>query len=155
MTATPEKDYLSDISDLPYFGYELASRGERLGAALLEGIIINLPIYFLLGDMNPLYSDDILDLKSLAFQIGFAAVSGAVFYSLWSGNLGHKLLGMKVISSLDGSDQKKPTRGAIREALKCLLGYFLIPNIWLLWDKQNQNLYDKIAQTFVVKNQKS
>jgi uncharacterized RDD family membrane protein YckC len=83
-----------------------------------------------------------------------AAVLGAIFYSSWSGNLGHKLLGMKVISSVDGSDQKKPAIGALREVLKNILGLFLIPSIWLLWDSNKQNLYDKIVKTIVVKKQK-
>jgi uncharacterized RDD family membrane protein YckC len=154
ITSTPQTDYLSDISDQPNFGYTLASRGERLGAVLLEGIIIYLPLYFILGNNGVLYSDDFFDLSSLLSQTVLAAVLGAIFYSSWSGNLGHKLLGMKVISSVDGCDQKKPSIGALRELLKSILGVFLIPSIWLLWDSNKQNLYDKIVKTIVVKKQK-
>jgi uncharacterized RDD family membrane protein YckC len=154
LTSTPQTDYLSDIPDQPNFGYTLASRGERLGAVLLEGIIIYLPLYFILGNNSVLYSDDFFDLSSLLSQTVLAAVLGAIFYSSWSGNLGHKLLGMKVISSVDGSDQKKPAIGALREVLKNILGLFLIPSIWLLWDSNKQNLYDKIVKTIVVKKQK-
>ncbi|TAD85118.1 MAG: RDD family protein [Bacteroidetes bacterium] len=150
-TSTPQTDYLSDISDLPNFGYTLASRGERFGAVLLEGIIIYLPLYLILGNNSLLYSDDVFDLSSLLSQTALAAALGAIFYSLWSGNLGHKLLGLKVISSVDGSDQKKPAIGALREALKSFLGVLLIPSIWLLWDPNKQNLYDKIVKTIVVK----
>jgi uncharacterized RDD family membrane protein YckC len=154
MRPSPAKDYLSDISDLPDFGYTLASRWERLGAVLLQGIIIYLPMYFILGN-TPLYNNEMFDPVSLLFQTGFAAVTGAIFYPLWSGNLGHKLLGLKVISTTDGSDQKNFATGAAREALKSLLGMFLIPSIWLLWDSRTQNLYDKIVKTIVVKNNKN
>ena len=132
MNPIPAKDYLSDISDLPNFGYTLASRGERLGAVLLEGIIIYLPLYFILGSNSPLNRDEIFDVGSLVFQTGLAAVLGAIFYPLWSANLGHKLLGLKVISATDGSEQKNFATGALREALKSILGMFLIPSIWLL-----------------------
>jgi uncharacterized RDD family membrane protein YckC len=151
ITRTPQTDYLSDISDQPNFGYTLASRGERFGAVLLEGIIIYLPLYLILGNDSLLYSDDVIDPSSLLAQSALAAVLGAIFYSLWSGNLGHRLLGLKVISAVDGSDQKKPAIGALREALKSILGVFLIPSIWLLWDSNRQNLYDKIVKTIVVK----
>jgi len=154
MTPTQEVDYLSEIEDLPNFGYTLASRGERLGAAIAESIIIYLPLYFISSNSTLLYNDDIFDFTSLALQTGLAAVFGAIFYSLWSGNLGHKLLGLKVISAVDGSDQKMLTIGAAREALKSILGLFLIPSIWLLWDSKKQNLYDKIVKTIVVKSQK-
>jgi uncharacterized RDD family membrane protein YckC len=154
MTPALEKDYLTDIQDLPNFGYTLASRGERLGAVIVEGIIIYLPLYFILGSSSPLYNDDIFDIPSLVIQTGISGILGAIFYSLWSGNLGHKLFGMKVISSVDGSDQKKAITGALRECLKGNFGLFLIPSIWLLWDSKKQNLYDKVAKTIVVKNHK-
>ena len=80
------------------------------------------------------------------------AVLGAIFYSLWGGNLGHKIMGLIVISSVDGKIKKDATAGAIREGIKAIFSYFLIPSIWLLWDDDNQNLYDKIVKTYVVKN---
>ena len=60
-------------------------------------------------------------------------------------------MGLKVISSVDGSDQKKALTGALREGLKNLFGFVLIPVIWLLWDENKQNVYDKIVNTYVVK----
>ena len=81
ITRTPQTDYLSDISDQPNFGYTLASRGERFGAVLLEGIIIYLPLYLILGNDSLLYSDDVIDPSSLLAQSALAAVLGAIFYS--------------------------------------------------------------------------
>ena len=147
-----EKDYLADLADQPNFGYSLATPLDRLGAALLESLIIYIPLYFILGDSGHLFSENIFDFESILLQSGFAALLGAVFYSLWSGNLGHKLLGMKVISAVDGLDQRKAVAGALREFLKSILGVFIIPIIWLIWDAKNQNLYDKITNTIVVKD---
>lgn len=129
-----------------YFGYELANRRKRLFATIVETIILLIPYMVLFGG-----SDDMYSFESVVAQIVFSAVLGAIFYSLWSGNLGHKLFGLKVISSVDGSDKNKALAGAYREGLKYLFGYVLIPVIWLLWDENKQNLYDKVAKTYVVK----
>ena len=89
-------------------------------------------------------------------EIGYSAIAGlivgAIFYPIFTGNLGHKIFGLKVISSETGEDYKKSTEGAIRELLKQVLGYLIIPVIWILWDEKNQNLYDKLTKTYVVKN---
>jgi uncharacterized RDD family membrane protein YckC len=61
-------------------------------------------------------------------------------------------MGLIVISSVDGKIKKDAAAGAIREGIKAIFSYFLIPSIWLLWDDDNQNLYDKIVKTYVVKN---
>jgi uncharacterized RDD family membrane protein YckC len=147
----PQTDLLTDIPFEENFGYTLATPIERLGGAFLEGLIIFLPLSFVpLFDM-PMYAMDYLDFRNELVQAAVAGAFGAFFYSLWSGNLGHKILGLKVISAVDGSDEKKATIGASREILKTILGIVIIPSIWLLWDPKNQNLYDKITRTLVVK----
>jgi uncharacterized RDD family membrane protein YckC len=146
---TPEHDYLSDIPVEDNFGYTLASPLLRFGGAIIEGIILYLPLSFLYD--GSFYSDnEIFNLEETLFQAGLSCLAGAVFYSLWSGNLGHKILNMKVISAVDGSDQKNGAVGALREGLKSILGTFVIPLIWLLWDRRKQNLYDKITKTLVI-----
>lgn len=151
-----EKDYLSDVLNQENFGYTLASPGARLGAVILEGLITwicYLPVsYFSDADADYFFNRDTNDYTSFIMQLAITAALGALFYSMWSGNLGHKLLGLKVISSEDGSDQKKASMGAARETLKSVLGMFIVPSIWLLWDNKNQNLYDKITKTLVVVN---
>jgi uncharacterized RDD family membrane protein YckC len=148
------KDYLTDITDLPNFGYTLAEPLNRLGAAIVEGIIIYFPLYFILGYSTFFVDTDSFDIESLLLQAAISILLGGICYPLWSGNLGHKLFGMKVISATDGTDQKKATVGAVREVMKNLLGTFIIPSIWLLWDKRKQNLYDKITNTIVVVDRK-
>lgn len=147
-----EQDLLSDIEPQENFGYTLASPWIRLGGVIIEGILIYLPLalIFLNTDTAYFYKKDLLDWQQTIFQAAINAVTGALFYSMWSGNLGHKILGLKVISAVDGSDQKNAGVGALREVLKSVLGTFILPSIWLLWDAKKQNLYDKITKTLVV-----
>ncbi len=147
-----------------YFGYELARKRDRLIGSLLQGIIVELPktlITFIVLDFfsswllrytveRSLFLTPLL----ILFLTIFTTMIGAIFYPLWSGNLGHKIMGLKVISSIDGQDQKSSLQGALREGLKSILGFVLVPVIWLLWDKDKQNLYDKIVKTYVVKKKK-
>jgi uncharacterized RDD family membrane protein YckC len=47
--------------------------------------------------------------------------------------------------------QTNSKTGAIREAIKSLSAWLFIPIVWLLWDENRQNLYDKAVKTYVVK----
>jgi len=132
-----------------YFGYELARRRERFFAVLVQTIIFLIPFLLLFGDNYE--RGDSYSFGAIVGGTIFSAIFGAIFYSMWSGNLGHKIMGLKVISSVDGTDQNKPMQGAIREGVKNIFGYVLIPVIWLLWDDDRQNLYDKVLKTYVVK----
>ncbi|MBK7390165.1 MAG: RDD family protein [Bacteroidetes bacterium] len=129
-----------------YFGYEIAKRRERFFGVLIQAIILLIPILILFESSN----DESFLMQILSSTI-FSAILGMIFYPIWSGNLGHKLLGLKVISAKDGSDQNSAKAGAIREGLKNIFSYFLIPAIWLLWDQDKQNLYDKYLKTYVVR----
>ncbi|HKC67692.1 MAG TPA: RDD family protein [Bacteroidia bacterium] len=131
-----------------YFGYQLASKGERFLAALLESLILYLPLAFFTGTIK----DSNYSASSIIINLIFSAALGAMFYSMWSGNLGHKIMRLKVISSQDGSDKRNAADGAMREGLKYVSGLLLIPIIWILWDPDNQNLYDKATKTYVVKD---
>jgi hypothetical protein len=117
-----------------YFGYTLAESRVRLIARLIETVLL-FPMMFL-----PVFGAIIL-----------CVLLGAVFYPVWSGSLGHKLMGLKVISSVDGKDYCKASEGAYRELLLNIFGFAIIPVMWLLWDADKQNLYDKVTKTYVVK----
>jgi len=136
-----------------YFGYELAKRSTRLFATIVETILISIPFFIIYGSNNFLFDSDYSLIPILANTV-FSAICGALFYPIWSGNLGHKIFGLKVISAINGADQNKSDDGAIREALKSVLSYLIIPIIWLLWDDNKQNIYDKVAKTYVVKKVK-
>jgi uncharacterized RDD family membrane protein YckC len=134
-------------SDLPYYGFELARRRERLFATLIESIVIIIPVLIIFGD-DPFDGDSF---DSVAGGMIFSAILGAIFYPMWGGNLGHKIMGLCVISAEDGTVQTNAKTGAIREAIKSLSAWLFIPIVWLLWDENRQNLYDKAVKTYVVK----
>lgn len=145
----PSPTQTPPVSNDKYFGYELARRRERLFATIIEAIIISVPILLLFGDS---VSDS--DPYSLGSIVGYgilSAILGAIFYPMWGGNLGHKIMGLKVISAENGEIQTNAKTGAIREALKSVFSLVFIPVVWLLWDDNRQNLYDKVVKTYVVK----
>ncbi|WP_299046599.1 RDD family protein [uncultured Polaribacter sp.] len=137
-------------------GYQIASKSKRFIAALIEALIFStiiLLIYLALGKTVSKFWNDInSDFKLLDISISFISgvIAGALLYPFFTGNLGHKICNLKVILEETGEDYKKPEKGALREGLKAVLGYLIIPSIWILWDKKNQNLYDKITKTLVV-----
>ena len=137
-------------------GYKLASKGKRLIATILEGIIfeiIILVIYLIMGKYASEYWTDLdsdFEFLDVPYSLLAGIIIGAIFYPIFIGNLGHRIFNLKVISEETGEDYKKPEEGAIREGLKNVLGFLIIPSIWILWDKKNQNLYDKITKTLVV-----
>lgn len=128
-----------------FFGYALASRRDRFFAVILESIILIIPSYIIFGDSDP------FSFNSIALGAVFSAVLGAIVYPMWGGNIGHKIMGLQVISSENGEVQNNAKAGIIREGLKSVFSSVVIPVIWLLWDENKQNLYDKVANTYVVK----
>jgi uncharacterized RDD family membrane protein YckC len=143
------------MEQTPDYQYKIASKGKRLLAHFLEGIIylfITLFYYTIIGDSIDDYLNREINVSDFLYSALSSIITGFIFYPLFSGNLGHKLLGLKVISSKSGEEYKIASDGAIRELLKYLGGFLIIPVVWLLWDKENQNLYDKFTETFVVEN---
>ena len=145
-------------------GYKLASKGKRLIATTTEALI-SLLIIFGIFKLYPggTYDEFWESLETWeateSIDIIYYAVSGlifgAVFYPIFSGNLGHKIFNLKVISEETGEDFNLPEKGGIRECLKCFLCYLVLPVIWILWDEKNQNLYDKLTKTLVVEKDKN
>lgn len=134
-------------------GYTIASKGDRLAATLVEGIIFGVVFFggfeIFGGSFKEFFIDD-LEPIDVVYSVVYGIVVGAIFYPLFSGNLGHRIFNLKVISAKTGADFNKAESGAIRECLKSVLSYLFIPIIWILWDKNNQNLYDKLTKTLVV-----
>jgi uncharacterized RDD family membrane protein YckC len=142
---TPTPPFSND----KYFGYDLARRRERLFATIIEGIVMAVPILLLFGDS--VSDSGPYSFGSIVGGSILSAILGAIFYPKWGGNLGHKIMGLKVISAENGEIQTNAKTGAIREALKSVFSLVFIPVVWLLWDDNRQNLYDKVVKTYVVK----
>ncbi len=120
-----------------------------------------------LNDIQEIARDPTNILINAAIAIVLHALYGYLCYPNFKGTLGHKALNIKVINADRTTLDAK--QGAIRELLKIgpsvltnialiisagLQGLIalgaLIYSIWLLWDEDYQNLYDKIAKTYVV-----
>ncbi len=143
------------MEQTPEYQYRIASKGKRLLAHLLEGVIylfITLLYYSILGNSMDDYLNREINIADFLYSALSSIITGFIFYPVFSGNLGHKLLGLKVISSKSGEEYKFASDGALRELLKYLGGFLILPVVWLLWDKENQNLYDKVTDTFVVED---
>lgn len=141
------------MNDTKTHGYKLATKGKRFIASLIEGILfilLTMGFYLILGKSISEYWNSDLDLIDIVFSAIAGLIVGAIFYPIFIGNLGHRIFNLKVISEETVEDYKKPESGAIRECLKYVLSYLIIPIIWILWDKKNQNLYDKLTKTLVV-----
>ncbi|MBL4745537.1 MAG: RDD family protein [Flavobacteriaceae bacterium] len=144
--------YKKPVED--YFGYKLATKWERFIATFIETLIMMIPLLIITkGDY--LNDDSYISVYDIAINILGAIMVGGLMYPIWSGNIGHKIFGIKVISKETGEDIKNPIKGIIREFSKVILSYFIIPMIWLFWDKDRQNLYDKISKTIVVKKKEA
>ncbi|MGB2153652.1 MAG: RDD family protein [Flavobacteriaceae bacterium] len=138
-------------------GYKLASKSKRLFASLIEGVIYMLlvmVVFLGIGKSFVEYLNRDFEFLEIVYSAMAGIVIGGIFYPLFSGNLGHRILNIKVISEETGEDYNKAEKGAIRECLKYVLAYLIIPILWILWDTKNQNLYDKLTKTLVVEKNK-
>ncbi len=118
----------------PQTHWYLSSNGRRLGAFLLESLLSILTLYI-----------------GYAIWLLIVANKGKT--------PGKQILGLTIIN-----EQGRPIgfwhHLILRELLgKALLGiltfgiYTLLDSLWLLWDRHHQCLHDKIAGTYVVRNQ--
>jgi uncharacterized RDD family membrane protein YckC len=134
-------------------GYTIASKGKRLIATLIESIIFGTLFYVsytIFGKSFKELIENDFEAIEIVYSAIYGIITGGIFYPLFTGNLGHKIFNLKVISAETGEDFNKAENGAIRECLKSVLSYLIIPIIWILWDENNQNVYDKLTKTLVV-----
>jgi uncharacterized RDD family membrane protein YckC len=133
----------------PQYGGEVqrgprAGFGGRLGAVLIDGIILAIPyaiLWVILGDQN---------LASL-----FSLVIDLAYFTYFEGGatgqtIGKRAVGIRVVDFNSGGPigyGRAVGRYFARwlSAIPCLLGYF-----WMLWDKEKQCWHDKLVTDVVV-----
>lgn len=134
------------------YGYAQGGIGERAGvgtrfvAALIDGLIIGIPLNILLvaAGIDPFLSNLVI----LAAQFGYFGF----FESKPEGQTpGKKVMKIRVVDFATGQagiESRGWTRagGRILSGIPCALGY-----LWILWDKDKQTWHDKMASTTVVK----
>jgi len=159
----------------PYgHGPPYASWGQRLGAVLLDSLIVGVPFWifgFVVGALVPTEITVCTDFDGDSYLceqpttagslmllavvgVGIAVTVG--YLGWWQGHtgqtLGKRIVGLRVVHlrtylPLGGSRGIGRYLGAIVSALPCYLGY-----LWPLWDDKNQAWHDKMVSSIVVKD---
>ena len=149
---------------------ELAGRGTRLGAAIVDGLIAGAVIYgplMLTGDLSSSMARAIASQNPMLFYGGFMGAGGAIalvgcVILIWvtivlvsrnGQTIGKKLLNIKVVRS-DGSKATLARIFWLRNVVNTLIGiiplYTLVDHLFIFGEKR-QCLHDKIADTIVVR----
>jgi uncharacterized RDD family membrane protein YckC len=163
----PPKANVADVS--PGDDLTLAGRGARLGAALLDGIIIGCLVYtplIVTGAMGAAMANAMRSGNPLQFWGVFFTGAGIVsllLFVVWAvftfrlvaangQTIAKKLIGIKVVRS-DGSRASVGRIFWLRNVVNILLGiipfYSLIDALFIFGERK-QCLHDKIADTIVV-----
>ena len=138
-----------------------ASFGQRLGAYLLDVLIVSVPLIILFMIVGGIASTaDEGGQRAAAGGIVLLAVLGSIASALYfiilqggptGQTLGKRALGIRVVSFQTGGPigyGKAFVRWLIESFISgniCLLGY-----LWMLWDNEKQTWHDKISDSVVV-----
>jgi uncharacterized RDD family membrane protein YckC len=155
----PPRAKVSDVSDASD-ELELAGRGVRLGAAILDAVVVMALVYLPLifgGAFSALGSDQTPHISPIAGLLAFAGfIVWVVFTFMYVARNGQtiakKWLGIKVVRT-DGSQASLGRIFWLRNVVNALLGiiplYGLI-DVLLIFSDNRQCIHDKIADTIVV-----
>nr|WSZ99896.1 RDD family protein [Streptomyces sp. NBC_00857] len=132
----------------------LANWGQRVGAALLDGLIIAGPMYAL-GFIDLASSDDLSSPRVLGVIGMLYAFGMGIFQLIKEGGTG-QTIGKKVVGISLHRESDGRTLGFgmafvrklahMLDSLACYLGW-----LWPLWDDKNQTFADKVCSTVVVR----
>jgi uncharacterized RDD family membrane protein YckC len=132
---------------------KIASKTKRLIAFLLDYIAIQTIIFTYVYTIEEIsywsYLNRNFDFFEILKETIIALLYGLIIYPVFSGNLGHKIMGLKVINK---TNFNKFYEGACREFLKNVSIFLILPSIWIFFDSKNQNIYDKLFKTIVVEH---
>jgi uncharacterized RDD family membrane protein YckC len=144
----------------PVTGARLAGWGRRVAASVLDGVIFTLAfiptLVWAATTVDPV-TDEISDaaagvVVAQAYFLPF--LYNWIMLGVWGQTLGKMALGIAVRRGEDAA-RFGPVRALGRTASVFLLSIILLPlllsYLWPLWDKRNQTIHDKMADTIVVK----
>ncbi|MFE0462755.1 RDD family protein [Kitasatospora sp. NPDC058965] len=132
----------------PNYGYTphapapvLAHWGQRVGASLIDGIIVGVPA-FIIGQVAGAALQNVINLLGLIVWGYLEGTTGQT--------VGKKVLGLRTAKLEDGSLLGAGMGIArkllhILDTLSCFVGY-----LWPLWDEKRQTFADKIVKSVVV-----
>ncbi|WP_327357792.1 RDD family protein [Streptomyces sp. NBC_01304] len=134
----------------------LAHWGQRVGAYLLDIVIIAGPMYAVGGIGIAVSDDPDGEVVGILFLIGFLYTLGMAIFQLrqegkTGQTIGKKVLGISLRREFDGSTLGFGMAFVRKlahflDGLPCYLGWF-----WPLWDSKRQTFADKVCNTVVIK----
>jgi len=134
----------------PYAGHRLATWFERMGAALIDVVVITLGLSVFVGVTHPADPDG-LSQELGRLSVWLAPVILGFFNGGYGQTVGKKLLRIKLLREADGQVIGVGV-GLVRgfahlaDTLSIGVGY-----LWPLWDEKHQTFADKMTKTVVIK----
>jgi len=139
---------------------ELASIAQRVGGALIDGLLASMVVVIplLLGLIE---LDDLESSLPGPIMLGlflFGAIYTIVPTALWGQTLGKIAVGTRVVAEHDGS-LPGWRRAALRWAVPGIIGRLPFVGLWvslaimasLAWDRRRRGLHDRLAGTIVIR----
>jgi uncharacterized RDD family membrane protein YckC len=134
----------------PAVGGELAAWPNRVGGALIDGLIVGVP--YGIGAAFAQNSDlAIIGIIFYLIGIGLGIWNVVIRQGSTGQTIGKQVLGLKLV----GADTGQPVGAGkaflrqlthILDSAACYIGY-----LWPLWDEKKQTFADKINNTYVIK----
>lgn len=133
----------------------LAHWGLRVGATLLDGLIIAGPMYALLFIGIAMSDDASSSAPGIVLAIGYLYALGMGIFQLYKEGatgqtIGKKVLGISVRREADGNVLGFGMAFVRKlahflDSVSCYIGY-----LWPLWDEKKQTFADKVCSTVVI-----
>ncbi len=135
----------------PVVAAPYASYGQRVGAFLIDGVIILVILFILAGILAA------RDNLGPAVVFGLFGLASVVYKPLMEGSRGQTLgkmaVNIKVVRAVDAGPIGYG-EAFMRWFIATLIGFVpfgsFIDLLWPLWDQHKQTLHDKVAKTIVV-----
>lgn len=127
----------------------LAGWWRRVGATFLDGIIIAIPVGFILGIAGA--NQAVIDLvAALAFFVYITVLLGG------SGQtVGNRAVSTRTVDANQGTpigSSRAAVRALVQVVLQITVIGWILDFLWPLWDSRNQTLHDKAAGSVVIRN---
>ena len=121
----------------------------RVGATIVDGIIIAIPVGFVLGIAGA--TQAVIDVvAALAFIVYITVLLGG------SGQtVGNRASSTRVVDANQGTPigtGRAAIRAVVQVVLQITVIGWIIDFLWPLWDRRNQTLHDKAAGSLVIRN---